>query len=121
MSVKAMHELAIAQSMVDALEARALECAATHVKSVRLTIGEASGVVVDSLTFCFEMLTSMVPVLEGAQLVIDTVPHRAWCSHCESTFPVLNYVARCPTCQEWSAIIVSGTELQIQEMEIETP
>jgi len=114
-----MHELAVAQSIVEAVEARAAECNATRVKGVRLKIGEASGIVTDSLTFCFEMLVSLDPTLEGAQLVIDTVPHRALCRHCAKEFSVINFVAQCPTCKEWSSEIVSGTELQILEMEIE--
>lgn len=115
-----MHELAIAQSIVDAVETRATECNATRVKGVRLKIGEASGIVADSLSFCFEMLASLDPMLTGAQLLIDNVPHRAWCRHCEKDFAVTNFVAECPTCQEWSDTIISGTELQILDMEIET-
>ena len=114
-----MHELSIAQSIVEAVEAKATECNAAHVKSVRLKIGEASSIVVDSLTFCFEMLTSLDPTLTGAQLLIDTVPHLAHCHHCDKEFAVVNFVAQCPTCQEWSSEIISGTELQILEMEIE--
>ncbi len=114
-----MHELAVAQSIVDAVEARAAECNAARVKGVRLKIGEASGIVTDSLTFCFEMLASLDPTLAGAQLLIDTVPHRARCRHCAAEFSVINFVAQCPTCKEWSSEIVSGTELQILEMEIE--
>src|SRR5437588_12334725 len=114
-----MHELSIAQSIVEAVEAKATECNAAHVKSVRLKIGEASSIVTDSLTFCFEMLTSLDPTLTGAQLLIDSVPHRARCRHCAKDFSVINFVAQCPTCQEWSSEIVSGTELQILEMEIE--
>jgi hydrogenase nickel incorporation protein HypA/HybF len=114
-----MHELAVAQSIVDAVEARAAECNAARVKGVRLKIGEASGIVTDSLTFCFEMLASLDPTLAGAQLLIDTVPHRARCRHCATEFNVINFVAQCPTCKEWSSEIVSGTELQILEMEIE--
>ena len=114
-----MHELSIAQSIFDAVEVRATECNATRVKGVRLRIGEASGIVADSLTFCFEMLTSLDPTLTGAQLLIDSVPHRARCRHCAKDFSVINFVAQCPTCQEWSSEIVSGTELQILEMEIE--
>lgn len=115
-----MHELAIAQSIVEVVEEQASACKATHVKSVRLKIGEASGVVPASLTFSFEMLTSFEPVLAGTQLLIDSVPHRAHCQHCDREFPVTNFVAQCPTCQEWSPNIISGTELQILEMEIET-
>ncbi|GAC1349662.1 MAG: hydrogenase maturation nickel metallochaperone HypA [Ktedonobacteraceae bacterium] len=116
-----MHEMAIAQSIFEAVEARATKCNAAHVKNVRLRIGEANAIVADSLTFCFEMLTSLDPVLAGAQLLIDRVPHRAQCRHCANEFTVKNFVVQCPTCQEWSDEVVSGTELQILEMEIEGP
>jgi hydrogenase nickel incorporation protein HypA/HybF len=115
-----MHELAIAQSIIDVVEAKVAECNATHVKGVRLRIGEASGIVVDSLSFCFEMLASLDPTLAGARLLIDIVPHRAHCRHCASEFSVINFIAQCPTCKEWSSEIVSGTELQVLEMEFET-
>jgi hydrogenase nickel incorporation protein HypA/HybF len=114
-----VHELSIAQSIVEAVETKATECNATHVKGVRLKIGEANSIVIDSLTFCFEMLTSLEPTLAGAQLLIDTVPHRARCRHCNKEFAIVNFVAQCPTCQEWSSEVVSGNELQIVEMEIE--
>ncbi len=114
-----MHELAVAQSIVEAVETQAAGHNATRVKSVRLRIGEASGVVVDSLTFCFEMLASLDPVLTGAQLLIDVVPHRARCRPCAKEFAVTNFIAQCPTCEEWSNEIISGTELQLLEMEID--
>lgn len=114
-----MHELSIAQSIVDAVETRATECKATQVKSVRLRIGEANGIVKDSLTFCFEMLTSLDPMLTGAQLLIDFVPHRARCPRCGIEFTVENFIAQCPTCIEWSDDIVSGNEFQILDMEID--
>ena len=115
-----MHELAIAQNIVEAVEAKASEYNAAHVKTVRLKIGEASGVVTDSLTFCFEMLASLDPTLAGAQLLIDTLPHCAYCRYCDRAFIVTNFVAQCPDCKGWSTEIVSGTELQILEMEFET-
>lgn len=114
-----MHELSIAQSLADAVEARAAECHAVRVKSVRLQIGEASGIVADSLAFCFEMLTGLEPTLAGAQLLIDIVPHRARCRHCTKEFTITNFVAQCPTCEEWSDEVVSGTELRILEMEFD--
>lgn len=115
-----MHELAIAQSIAEVVEARAAERDATRVKRVRLRIGEASGIVPDSLTFCFEMIASLTPMLTGAQLAFDLMPHRAECRGCGSEFAVQNFVARCPMCGEWSDQIISGTELQVLDMEIET-
>lgn len=114
-----MHELAIAQSIVEVVEQRASECQATRVKNVRLQIGEASGIVVDSLSFSFEMLTGLSPRLEGARLRIESVPHRAYCRHCAREFAVQQFIPRCPACAEWSAEVLSGTELQILDMEIE--
>ena len=114
-----MHELAIAQSIVEVVVARAAECNTAHVKGVRLRIGEASGVVADSLTFSFEMLASLEPILTGTKLLIESVPHRAWCRHCAREFTVTNFVAQCPACGEWSNEVISGTELQVLEMEIE--
>jgi hydrogenase nickel incorporation protein HypA/HybF len=114
-----MHELSIAQSIAEAVEAKAVECDAARVKQVRLRIGEASGIMTDSLAFCFEMVASLSPILEGATLSIDRVAHRAFCRHCASEFDVINFVARCPTCEEWSAEVISGNELEIVDMEIE--
>lgn len=114
-----MHELSIAQSIAEAVEVKAIECDAARVRRVRLRIGEASGIVTDSLAFCFEMVASLRPVLVGARLSIDRVPHRAFCRHCAREFAVMNFVARCPTCEEWCAEVVSGNELEILDMEIE--
>ncbi len=115
-----MHELAIAQSIAEAVEVRAAEYNAARVGRVRLRIGEASGIVTDSLAFCFEMVASQSPILEGARLQIEDVPHRAYCRHCAKEFDVTNFVARCPDCEEWSSEVISGTELLILDMEIET-
>lgn len=114
-----MHELSIAQSIAEAVEVKAVECDAARVKQVRLRIGEASGIVTNSLAFCFEMVASLTPILEGAHLSIDRVPHRAFCRHCAREFAVMNFVARCPACQEWSTEVISGNELEILDMEIE--
>ncbi len=59
-----MHELSIAQSIAEAVEVKATECSATNVRRVRLRIGEASGIGIDSLAFCFEMIASLSPILE---------------------------------------------------------
>jgi len=115
-----MHELAIAESIAEVVAARATERHATRVTSVRLRIGEASGVAPDSLTFCFEMVASLDPLLAGAQLSVECPPHRAHCRACARDFAVHDFVAQCPTCGEWSDQIVSGAELQVLAMEIET-
>ena len=114
-----MHELALAQSIAEVVEQRANECQAARVKSVRLQVGEASSIVADSLQFSFAMLADLSPRLAGARLTIASTPHRAYCRQCQQEFTVQHFVPQCPICATWSAEIVSGTELQILDMEIE--
>lgn len=115
-----MHELSIAQSLVEAIDEQATHYQATRVRNVHLRIGEASGVVVDSLTFCFKMLVDQYPRLTEAQLVIETIPHCAHCSSCQQDFSVMHFVTQCPACSSWATEVISGTELELVDMEIDT-
>ena len=114
-----MHELGIAQAIADAVTTRATERQATRVISLRLRIGEAAGVMPDALQGCWEMVASVEPALAGARLVIESVPHRARCRRCACEFAVINFIAQCPMCNAWDSDVISGTELEIREMEIE--
>jgi hydrogenase nickel incorporation protein HypA/HybF len=114
-----MHELAIAQSIADVATTRATEVGAARVSRVRVRIGDAAGVVTDSLAFCFEMLASTEPLLLGAELEVERAPHRARCRTCGSEFAVRDFVVVCPACDGTDAEVISGTELTVLEMEIE--
>ncbi|GHO67747.1 putative hydrogenase nickel incorporation protein HypA [Ktedonobacter sp. SOSP1-52] len=116
-----MHELAIAQGIAEAVDAQAQKHQATHVREIHLQIGEAQGVVNDSLTFCFEMVASLYPLLEGSRLSIEFIPYRARCQHCASEFTVINFIRQCPACQGWETEVISGTEMQIDNIEIDAP
>lgn len=113
-----MHELAIAEGIAEVVTRRASELHATRVGSVRLRVGAASGVVPEALTFSFAMLAAEEPLLAGTELIIDTVPHRAYCRACDQAFAVEDFIAWCPVCGAWSGETLSGTELQVVEMEI---
>ncbi|MBX5458303.1 MAG: hydrogenase maturation nickel metallochaperone HypA [Thermogemmatispora sp.] len=113
-----MHELALAQSIIEVVETRAEECGVRQVRAVHLRVGEASGVLVEALQAAFTMLASLSPVLAEARLAIEVTPHRAWCEPCASSFAVEDFIARCPACGTWSTRILSGTELQILDMEV---
>jgi len=114
-----MHEFAIAQSIFEVVCEQAIAYHAARIQTVNLRIGEAHGIVLDSLAFSFEMLASTEPVLAGAHLSVEMVPYRAYCQHCANDFNVLNFVVQCPVCHLWSEEIVSGTEFQICAMEFE--
>jgi hydrogenase nickel incorporation protein HypA/HybF len=115
-----MHELSVATSLVELVHEECEPRGATSVGTVRLRVGEAAGILVDSLTYCYRLVAEQDPLLRASELVVEMVPHRAACEPCGRDFAVADSIARCPACGEWSRTIVSGTELQILDVEYET-
>ncbi|MDI3424036.1 hydrogenase maturation nickel metallochaperone HypA [Streptomyces luteolus] len=109
-----MHEMSLAMAVVGQVqEAAARNGDVSAVTSVRLQVGELAGVVPDALAFCFELACADT-VLQGAELVTETVPGRARCAPCADEWAVgMPPRLSCPTCGEPTAELLSGRELQI--------
>lgn len=108
-----MHELAITQSIVEAVAERVGE--ATVVR-LRLEIGALAGVVVDSVRFCFD-LVSEGTVLAGATLEIEEPPGHARCRSCAREFEITDLLATCE-CGSLDLEVLSGDQLRIKEAEV---
>ena len=65
-----MHELSIAQSILEIVQRHLPEGTDREVKSVRLKVGDRSGIVSESLEFCFK-LASEGTAMQGARLEIE--------------------------------------------------
>ncbi len=113
-----MHELSLAQSIAEIAQNAASANGEGRIVTVCVRIGELSGVVVDSLTFCFSAITSGTP-LEGAALRVERVPLRARCLTCGSVRQVQNLVFLCPSCGSGDLEIIEGRELQVSHIEVE--
>lgn len=105
--------MAITQSVVSAISERLPD---QRIVRVRLTIGALSGVVADSVRFCFDLVTDGT-TLEGAALEIDEPPGRIRCRDCGRSTDVPDLVALCE-CGSSDVEILSGTELLIQEVQV---
>jgi len=70
-----VHELGLAQSILDIVHEHVPLARATTVRRVRIRIGEFAGVIPDSLVFCFGAITAGTP-FGHAQLDIEHVPGR---------------------------------------------
>jgi len=112
-----MHEMSIAQSLVDIIKEEMVKHDARGLKSVRLHIGQLSAIVPKSLSFCFEVMTSGTD-LEGTELVMEIVPLRAACRECGETFEIKDYSFECPNCHSVEIDTISGQDLSIVEMEV---
>ena len=112
-----MHELGIAQSVLDAVQAEAAKRDAKPVK-VGLRIGELAAIESDALRFSFEALTRETD-LEGLELEIEMCPRRHRCLECGSEFSVHDFVFECPQCGANRNECISGEELDLAYIELE--
>ena len=112
-----MHELGIAQSVLEAAQA---EAARRHSKPVKvgLRIGELSAIDPDALRFSFEALTRDTD-LQGLELQIEFCSRRHLCLDCGAEFEVKDFIFDCPRCGVNRNECVGGEELQLAYVELE--
>ena len=113
-----MHEMSIAQSLLDVIKAEMRKHDATGLKSVLVHIGQLSAIVPESLSFCFEIMTSGTE-LEGAKLNMEVIPLTGNCRKCGQLFEIKDYAFECPLCHGTDIETLSGQELSIVEMEVD--
>ncbi len=108
-----MHELSIAESVVEAVLERTGD---RPVTVIRLQVGRLSGVVPDALIFCFELATEGT-TLQGAVLQIDIPDGRAHCRDCQADFDLADLILLCD-CGSADVDVLAGRELQIKSVEL---
>jgi hydrogenase nickel incorporation protein HypA/HybF len=103
-----MHELAITEGVVEAVTGR---LPGARITCVRLEIGALSGVVADSVRFCFDLVTEGTD-LQGASLEITEPAGRCKCGVCGSEFEPEGQILLCP-CGGADIAVLSGQDLKI--------
>ena len=108
-----MHELAIAESVVETVTQR---LPSAKVTCVFLEVGALSGVVPDSIRFCFDLATEGTG-LAGARLEITEPPARCRCRACGAEFQPDSPVVLCP-CGSPDVAVLSGEQLKIVSVQV---
>ena len=111
-----MHELAITQSVVDAVTERT---GSAPVAAVRVRVGRLAGVVPDAMRFCFELVTAGTPV-EGAVLEIEQPEGHGRCRDCGEEFLLADLVLLCP-CGSADVEVLTGRELAVASVVMAAP
>ena len=112
-----MHELSLAQAVIEIAEAEAKKHSAPAVATVKLRLGEFAGVVREALEFGFEFARRGTAV-EGARLEIETVPLKTRCPHCKTVGrPIEDFCLICPACGG-AVEIISGREMEVEYVEL---
>lgn len=111
-----MHELSVSAAVVDTVVRHA---AGRRVTGVRLRVGSLRQVVPRSLAFYFEIV-SRDTVCEGAVLEQELVPARLRCEDCATQWEAEEAAFRCPQCTGAAVEVVSGDELEVESIDVET-
>jgi hydrogenase nickel incorporation protein HypA/HybF len=113
-----MHEMALAEGLIELVEEEARKAHATRVTVVRLSLGALGHAEPEAIRFCFDAI-SRGTLAEGAALAIDIVPGAGWCLDCARTVPLTERFGACPDCGQYHVQMTAGDELRLSELEVE--
>lgn len=113
-----MHEMSLAENMLQLIEDAALEQQFAQVKTVWLEVGQLACVEKDSLRFYFDVVTQD-SIAQQARLEIIEIPGQGMCKQCNQTVLIAAHYEACPHCGSYALQITQGDGMQIRELEVE--
>jgi hydrogenase nickel incorporation protein HypA/HybF len=112
-----LHELGIAQSIIDIAIRVAKENRSRRISVVRIQAGEFRGIIQEQLEFCFAFAAEGT-IAEGAKLEVQVIPIEAQCETCGKKFHVKNFNFQCPSCESAKIRVLGGDELTVKDLEL---
>jgi len=113
-----MHELAIAQDIMDTVLAERRSRRLGAVRAIYVTAAAMSCIQPEALKSAFELLAERSE-LEGVRLEIAKLPMVAICDRCGALFDPRAVAQVCPTCGEGRLNFSGETEIIIDSLEVE--
>ena len=115
-----MHELSIADALVDQVCHQAKAVGASGVAKIHIRMGVLSGIA-RSLQFCFPSVARGT-LCENAVLYIEEVSLTVMCSFCDDVkTPAALYNFRCPDCGRPTPKVLTGREMQLVSLGLVPP
>lgn len=112
-----MHELGVANEILDVALSEANRHAAKKVTSIRLRVGVLRAIEPENLSFLFGHLARGTPA-EGARLEIVEEPIRIECAAC-GVSEARSFTFECPRCKGSGVSVTGGDSLSILSLDIE--
>ena len=114
-----MHELYLAESIINIVGDYAMRDGFKRVNSISLSCGRFSCIESKTLQFAFDMQAKDTPA-EGAALDFKILPAAIHCFACEKDLEVNAHTGVCPACGGLEVVLTAGTEeLQILELDVD--
>jgi hydrogenase nickel incorporation protein HypA/HybF len=112
-----MHEMGIAIELIDSLKGICKDNGVKHLRSVTLTLGEASMVVPQYMMDCWNAAVADTDYKDTKLKIVQTVA-KGRCNHCGAEFEIAKCKQKCPKCGTFNDFIpISGMEVEISEIE----
>ncbi len=114
-----MHELSLVSNILEIAETSAIHEGASAICTIALRVGAYSSVDVGALEYAFEAAKHGT-MAQNARLELEVVSVRAFCETCKLEFELDQPfgIALCPKCQQPSAAIGRGEELEVRWLEV---
>lgn len=112
-----MHEMSLAEGVLQLIEDAARKEEFSRVTAVWLEIGQLAGVEVEAMKFCFDAVVRD-SIAAGARLEIIATPGSGWCMQCAATVPLEEVFGACPQCGRHQVQVTGGTEMRVRELEV---
>jgi hydrogenase nickel incorporation protein HypA/HybF len=113
-----MHEMSLAEGVLQIIEDSAKTQNFSRVKTVWLEIGQLAGVEVEAMKFCFDVVVRD-SIAQDAKLEIIETPGQAWCLHCAEVVQVQALFDACPKCGSHQVQVTGGNEMRVKELDVE--
>ena len=112
-----MHELSLAESMLDIIKEQAKKEGFHKVTKVVLEIGELSHVEAEAMNFSFEAVVSNT-IAEGSILEIERIPAKGVCLSCRKVSLIHHLYDPCDFCGAFGLELQEGDQLRIKHLEV---
>lgn len=112
-----MHELAVAQALVEQVDAVIDQHNATQASRIRVRIGPLAGIVPQLLASAFP-LAAAGSRMEHAELDLVDAPIQVHCQACGAETDAAMNRLICGACGDWHTRIISGDELLLESVEL---
>lgn len=113
-----MHELGVVFYIIRDAKNAAEENNVDKIASVTIELGEVSGVIPEQLLDCWDWAIKKEPIMNEAELVIETMEAVTFCEDCKQEYPTVKYAKICPHCGSENTYLVRGRDVMIKEIAV---
>ena len=109
-----MHELSLANDILQAIRNESQKMGGKRVREIRARIRESIHHMEDySLGTCFEAVAKGT-IAEGAKVTIEIIPPTLRCKECDFTFLAQSSALVCPSCRKSKLELIDADEIDLE-------